>query len=251
MIGSFCTSVLRTTDPDRAVAFYGPLIGWTAHATASDHHFLKKDGRTVASIQRVDAGHDEWVPHVLVEQIETAVADATQLGASLVDRHDIDGVARVATMRDREGAAFGLWQAAPHAGAEVTDVHGSIWWIELMVRDPAAARDFYGRLFGWEVRETSFEPIGLYRVFERPPAQEGGLNQIRPEWNMAPVWFTIVAVDDCDETMTRACDSGGEGGWVHTVPKHGRIGSIFDPGGACLVLRGPVPARAGSDPDFS
>jgi predicted enzyme related to lactoylglutathione lyase len=242
VFGSFCTSVLRTTDPDRAAAFYGPLIGWTVHATAPGHNFLKYDGKTVASIHRVDVDHDEWVPHVLVEDIETAVADAAQLGATLVDRHDIDSVASIATMRDLEGAEFGLWQAAPHAGAEVTDARGSIWWIELMSRDPAMGRDFYGQLFGWTVRETSFEPIGLYRVFERLPTQEGGLNQIRPEWNMAPVWFTIIAVDDCDRTMTRACDTGGGGGWVHTVPKHGRIGSIFDPGGACLILRGPVPA---------
>ena len=241
MVGSFCTSILRTTDPDRAVAFYGPLIGWTAHAAAPGHTFLTHDGKTVASIHRVDTGRDEWVPHVLVEHIETTVADAARLGATLVDQCDIDGVARIATMRDLEGAAFGLWQAAPHAGAEVTDVRGSIWWIELMTREPAVGRDFYGRLFGWSVRETSFEPIGLYRVFERPPTQEGGLNQIRPEWDMAPVWFTTISVDDCDRTMTRACEIGGEGGWVHTVPTHGRIGSIYDPAGACLILRGPVP----------
>ena len=242
MIGSFCTSVLRTTEPDRAVAFYGPLIGWTAHAATPDHTFLKHDGKTVASIHRIDAGRDEWVPHVLVEHIETTMADAATLGATLVDQGDIDGVARVATLRDLEGAAFGLWQAAPHAGADVTDVRGSIWWIELMTREPARGRDFYGRLFGWSVRETSFEPIGLYRVFERPPTQEGGLNQIRPEWDMAPVWFTTISVDDCDGTMTRACEIGGEAGWVHTVPRHGRIGSIYDPAGACLILRGPVPA---------
>ena len=48
--------------------------------------------------------------------------------------------------------------------------------------------------------ETSFDPIGLYRVFD------------------------------------------GRRRRVHTVPKHGRIGSIFDPGGACLILRGPVPS---------
>jgi predicted enzyme related to lactoylglutathione lyase len=217
VIGSFCTSVLRTTDPDRAVAFYGPLMGWTAHASTPGHTFLKYDGKTVASIHQVDAEHDEWVPHVLVEHIDTAVADAARLGATLVDRQDVDGMARIATMRDREGAAFGLWQAVPHAGAEVTDARGSIWC------------------------ETSFEPIGLYRVFERPPAQEGGMNQIRPEWDMTPVWFTFISVDDCDGTMTRACDIGGAAGWVHTVPKHGRIGSIYDPGGACLILRGPVP----------
>ena len=177
MTGSFCTSVLRTTDPDRAVAFYGPLVGSTAHAAAPNHTFLKHGSMTVASIHRIDTGRDEWVPHVLVEHIEMAVVDATELGATLVDQQDVEGVARIATMRDLEGAAFGLWQAAPHAGAELTDVLGSIWWVELMALDPAVGRDFYGRLFGWTVRETSFEPIGLYRVFERPPTQEGGLNQ--------------------------------------------------------------------------
>jgi predicted enzyme related to lactoylglutathione lyase len=242
MTGSFCTSVLRTTDPDRAVAFYGPLVGWTAHAAAPNHTFLKHDGKTVASIHRIDTGRDEWVPHVLVEHIELAVADATELGATLVDQQDVEGVARIATMRDLEGAAFGLWQAAPHAGAELTDVLGSIWWVELLALDPAVGRDFYGRLFGWTVRETSFEPIGLYRVFERPPTQEGGLNQIDPEWNMGPVWLTFISVEDCDGTMAHACGFGGEGGFVHTVPKHGRIGMIFDPGGAGLWLRGPVPA---------
>jgi hypothetical protein len=240
-LGSFCTSVLRTTDPDRAATFYGALIGWTVQVASPGHDSLQHAGKTVASIHRVDSGPDEWVPHVLVEQIETAVADAARLGATLVDQHDVDGVARLATLRDREGAAFGLWQAAPVAGAETTDVPGSIWWIELMTRDPAEGADFYGRLFGWTVRETSFEPVGLYRVFERPPAQEGGMNQIRPEWDMTPVWFTFISVDDCDGTMTRACDIGGAAGWVHTVPKHGRIGSIYDPGGACLILRGPVP----------
>jgi predicted enzyme related to lactoylglutathione lyase len=244
MIGSFCTSVLRTSDPDRAAAFYGPLLGWTVEDSSPGHDFFTHDGKTVASIHRVRSGRNEWVPHIRVERIETVISDAARLGATLVDRHEIDGVAHIATMRDREGAAFGLWQAAPRAGAEVTDVPGSIWWIELMTRDPAAGGDFYGRLFGWTVRETSFEPIGLYRVFERPPAQEGGLNEIHPEWNMSPVWFTIVCVDDCDGTMTRACEAGGEGGWVHTVPKHGRIGSIFDPDGGCLILRGPVPAPA-------
>ena len=241
MIGSFCTSVLRTTDPERAVGFYGPLLGWTAHAQPPEHHFLKHDGKVVASILRVASDRDEWVPHVRVEHIESAMADAERLGGTRVDRHDLDGVARIATMRDREGAAVGFWEAAPHAGAEKTDVLGSIWWIELMTRDPAMGRDFYGRLFGWSVRETSVEPIGLYRVFERPPTQEGGLNTIQPEWNLTPAWDTIVSVDDCDRTMARACGSGGEGGWVHTVPTHGRIGSIFDPGGACLTLRGPVP----------
>ena len=51
---------------------------------------------------------------------------------------------------------------------------GSIWWIEVVARDPPIARDFYGQLFGWNARDTSFEPFAVYTVFERPGNQEAG-----------------------------------------------------------------------------
>ena len=52
MPGSFCTSVLLTRDIERAAAFYGALIGWTAEAVpgASGHRLLQFGGKTVASL---------------------------------------------------------------------------------------------------------------------------------------------------------------------------------------------------------
>ena len=240
--GSFCTSVLKTCDPDRAARFYTSLLGWTTKPATPDHTFFQFDRKTVASMQRVASGRDAWVPHVCVDALEHTIETATSLGATLVDVTHVPGVARLATLRDREAASFGLWQPDPHGGAEQTDVPGSIWWIEVLSRDPAAAKDFYGQLFGWSARDTAFEPFAVYSVFERPGNQEGGVLPFPPEWDTEPVWNTIVAVDDCDATRDRAPGLGGEMGFVHTVPKHGRIGGVFDPGGAFLILRGPVPA---------
>ena len=240
--GSFCTSVLKTSDADRAARFYTALLGWTTKPATSDHTFLQFDGRIVASIQRITSGHDAWIPHVCVDALEPTIEAATALGATLLEVTNVSGVARLATLRDREAAVFGLWQPDPHGGAEQTDVPGSIWWIEVLARDAAVARDFYGKLFGWNARDTSFEPFASYTVFERPGNQEGGLLQIQAGWEIEPTWNTIVSVDDCDATMSRAPALGGHTGFVHTVPKHGRIGSIVDPGGALLALRGPVPA---------
>ncbi len=242
--GSFCTSVLKTCDPDRAARFYASLLGWTTKPATPDHTFLQIDGKTVASIQSIASGHDAWVPHVCVDALERTIEAATALGATLLDVTNVPGVARLATLRDREAAAFGLWQPDPHGGAEQTDVLGSIWWIEVVSRHPPIARDFYGQLFGWNARDTSFEPFRVYTVFERPGNQEAGLLPLQPEWEIEPVWNTIVSVDDCDATMNRAPGLGGQMGFVHTVPKHGRVGGIFDPGGGFLVLRGPVPAAS-------
>ena len=242
--GSFCTSVLKTSDPDKAARFYSSLLGWTTKPAAPGHTFMQCDGKTVASIQSIASGHDAWVPHVCVDVLEPTIEAATALGATLVDVTHVPGVARLATLRDREEAMFGLWQPDPHGGAEQTDVVGSIWWIEVLSRDPPLARDFYGQLFGWSVRDTSFEPFAIYTVFERPGNQEGGLLPVPAAWEVEAVWNTIVSVDNCDATIERGRGLGGEVGFVHTVPKHGRIGSIIDPRGAVVVLRGPVPGAS-------
>jgi uncharacterized protein len=239
--GSFCTSILKTSDADRAARFYTSLLGWTTKPATPDHIFFQSGGKTVASMQTMASGRDAWIPQVRVDAFDRTIETATALGATLLDVSNVAGVARMATMADREAAVFGLWQPDSHVGAEQMDVPGSIWWVEVLARDPAIARDFYGKLFGWNARDTSFEPFAVYTVFERPGNQEAGLLQIQPGWDIEPCWNTIVSVDDCDATMNRAPGLGGHMGFVHTVPKHGRIGSIFDPGGAFLVLRGPVP----------
>ena len=240
--GSFCTAVLRTRDLERAVGFYGALVGWTAEKVsgAPGHRLLQSGGRTVASLHQIAGGADLWVPHVSVESVERTTADALTLGAMLVDTADVPGLARLATLRDPEGALFGLWQAAPHQGAQLMEEVGSLWWIEVLSNDVAGAREFYGRLFGWSSGDTSFVPFDCYTVFKRGEVQEGGLLPIRHDWNVSPRWNAIFEVDDCDATIARGNLFGGSTLFVHTVPKHGRVGSLIDPGGAVFVIRGPV-----------
>jgi predicted enzyme related to lactoylglutathione lyase len=140
--GSFCTSVLRTRDLQRAAAFYNALGGWTVEPVAGtrQHVLMLFDGKAVASLQDVFEGQDEWVPHVSVTDIERLVADAIALGGTLVDTADANGFARLATLRDPEGALFGLWQPAPHQGAELMEDIGSLWWPEVLSRDVETAR---------------------------------------------------------------------------------------------------------------
>jgi predicted enzyme related to lactoylglutathione lyase len=86
----------------------------------------------------------------------------------------------------------------------------------------------------------------IYTVFTRGEVQEGGMLQIGDDWDLSPRWNPIFAVDDCDATLARATTLGGSTEFVHTVPKHGRIGSLNDPAGAVFVIRGPVPQIATS-----
>jgi predicted enzyme related to lactoylglutathione lyase len=242
--GSFCTVVLHTRDIERAATFYNSVVGWTTHEVSGTpgHRFLQSNGKTVASLHHTDQPSDVWVPHVSVENIESTTTQAIDLGAQLVSATDIPGLARIATFRDPESAIFGLWQPAPQQGAEVMEEVGSIWWIEVLSNDVAGAKDFYGRLFGWNSVDTSFEPFALYSVFKRGDVQEGGILPIGHDWGIAPRWSPIFSVQDCDATIDHAKSLGASEIFVHTVPKAGRVGSIRDTGGAIFVMRGPVPS---------
>ena len=242
MEGSFCTAVLYARDMDRATAFYAQLVGWTAEGVAGtrSHRLLQSGGRSVASLQHIVQGDDMWVPHVSVSNMQAALTNALTLGATLEDSIDIPDLAKLATLRDPEGALFGLWEPAPHQGAQLTDEVGSLWWIEVLSHDVARARDFYGRLFGWTSVDTSFEPFATYTVLKRGDVQEAGILPIGRDWDVSPRWNAIFAVSDCDAAIERAKLLGGSAMFVHTVPKYGRIGSLSDSGGATFVIRGPV-----------
>jgi len=241
--GSFCTAVLRAQDMERAVSFYNALVGWTTQEVpgTAAHLLLQFGGKTVASIHQSTRGNNIWIPHVSVESVERTTENAITLGATLVDKAEVSGLARMATLRDREGALFGLWQPAPHHGAQLMEEVCSLWWVEVLSNDVAGAREFYGRLFGWTSVDTSFEPFAAYTWFKRGDVQEGGILPIGPDWGVSPRWNTIFAVDNCDTTLERAKPLGGSTVFVHTVPRAGRIGILNDPGGAGFVIRGRVP----------
>lgn len=242
--GSFCTSMLYAHDAESSRAFYERWMpGWSFESQADDlrHVTIRSGGHTVAHARLAAEGGDEWVPMVLVADRDASLRTAATLGATVVDTDDVHGVARIARLRDPEGATFGLWQPAPDEGAVVSNEVGSLWWIELLSAEPGNATPFYGRLFGWEARTTAFTPFDTYTVLERDGQQEGGLLPIHADWDVSPRWNTIVAVADADAACRAAESLGGCAHFAHTVPSAGRIAGFSDPGGAVLVLRGPVP----------
>ena len=127
MEGSFCTAVLYAREVDRAAAFYAQLVGWTTEDVAGtcSHRLLQSGGRIVASLHHIVRGSDIWVPHVSVSNVQFAVTAARTLGATPQDSIDIPGFAKLATLHDPEGALFGLWEPAPHQGAQLTDEVGA------------------------------------------------------------------------------------------------------------------------------
>ncbi|MDH5372176.1 MAG: VOC family protein, partial [Acidimicrobiia bacterium] len=150
---------------------------------------------------------------------------------------DIMDSGRMAFIIDPTGAALGLWQAIKHVGSDSFNEPGFMTWNELATRDPAAATDFYTKLFGWKpgVRDhDGFE----YTTFMRGDRPNGGafdMSQYLPP-ETPPHWAVYFAVDDADAAAEAA---GGLGGTIVRAPSEsefGRMSVLLDPYGAMFSI---------------
>jgi predicted enzyme related to lactoylglutathione lyase len=115
--------------------------------------------------------------------------------------------------------------------------HGAFSWNELLTTDVAAAKAFYGTLFGWDMHDE--QGCGVpYTVLKAGEREVGGIMAVPPEVEgMPPAWGSYVTVDDVDERVAAAERLGGK--LVvppRDIPGIGRFAVITDPQGAALAL---------------
>jgi predicted enzyme related to lactoylglutathione lyase len=118
-------------------------------------------------------------------------------------------------------------------------------WIDTSQPDPAAAAEFYGGLFGWELEDTMPpEAPGSYymaRIRGRDAAAVGSQPEGAPPGAM---WNTYIQVDSADETAEKVKAAGGS---VVSEPfdifDAGRMAVFADPQGAVFCVWQPKDMR--------
>ena len=115
--------------------------------------------------------------------------------------------------------------------------HGAFSWNELMTTDPAAAKEFYGKLLGWEMEDMNMEQM-TYTVVKAGGDGIGGIMSLPPEDSGAPPhWGAYITVDNVDETVQAAETMGGKIMMPpRDIPGVGRFAVIQDPQGAFISL---------------
>ena len=163
--GQICWIDLASTDAAGATEFYCELFGWTATEpieNAGGYRMLLHDGRQVAGLAPVwgDTDASWWSTYVAsADADETCAAAIASGGEVVMDAMDVLDAGRMAVLRDPGGAQVSVWQAGQHHGYEAHGEPGTPIWSELMTRDIAAAREFYGPVFGWTSQEEEFDGV--------------------------------------------------------------------------------------------
>ena len=119
---------------------------------------------------------------------------------------------------------------------EYQDVYktvGAFSWTELTTKNPKAATEFYGTLFGWKF-ETMNMGQGDYHVVKAGDTSVGGIMSTPPQaQGMPPAWGCYVTVANADAAAEKCKSLGGKllvG--PMDIPTVGRFAVLQDPQGA-------------------
>jgi predicted enzyme related to lactoylglutathione lyase len=117
---------------------------------------------------------------------------------------------------------------------------GNFCWFELATTDQAAAKKFYGGLFGWTANDFPMGPNAFYTMFQLRGRNVGAACTLWPEeakQGVPPHWRTYVAVTNADEMAAKAKSLGATVlAGPFDVAEHGRMAVLRDPTGATINL---------------
>ena len=122
----------------------------------------------------------------------------------------------------------------PPLNDPATDVQipGKFIWVDLFTSDVAAARKFYGELFGWEWRWVSQRTGNAYGMFYQDGVAIAGVAEVEspdPDETYAR-WVYYISVEDVDAAISGVEGRGGRTMLArHDVPKRGAFAVLADP----------------------
>lgn len=128
---------------------------------------------------------------------------------------------------------------------DVFSTPGAFSWSELMTSDPAAAKAFYSKLFGWGTKDMQMSS-GAYTTCQVGDNSVAGIMKTPTEAaGMPPTWGVYVTVADVDATIRQAESLGGA---VVVPPMEvdgvGRMAVLRDPQGATFsVIKYSFPSQ--------
>ena len=258
-------------DPDAAAGFYGGLFGWEfedAMPAGSPGRYLiaRLRGGEVAAVSSQPEGSPPravWNTYIWVEDADEAAAKAREAGGSVLSEPlDVMDAGRMAVLADPEGAAFCVWQAREHRGAQIVNEPGSLNFNVLNTRDPAAAKRFYGAVFGWTTLDLVSDEFWTLPVYgDYLEALTPGVRERTAELGAAgfedvvaaitPItadrpgdpshWSVTFATDDADAAAAKAVELGGAVVVPPIDAPYSRLTVVRDPQGATFSASQFVP----------
>jgi predicted enzyme related to lactoylglutathione lyase len=240
-----------TPDIEASASFYGDLFGWELpelpnSAELGGYRRAKKSGKDVAGVspKMEDDQPTVWATYVSVIDATVTVAKIAETGGQVIaGPMDVQGLGKMAVFVDPTGAVCGIWEPGTFVGAELVNEAGCFGWNELGTRDTAAAKNFYGVVFGWDSADEPSPRVGTYTIWKVGEEMVGGmldLNALGMPAEIPANWLVYFTVEDADAAVAKVENGGGS---VMNGPIDipvGRFAVVSDQFGATFAVMQPA-----------
>ena len=181
-----------------------------------------------------------WNSYVTVANTDESAKKAESLGAKVfMAPFDVMDYGRMAVLQDPTGAAFQIWQAKKHIGAEILNEPGALCWTELTTSDTKAAVTFYTALFGWGVKHSAAGAPMEYTEFSVNGQPSIGMMPKPAELpaHIPSYWMPYFQVENTDASVANAQSLGAKVMVpAQDIPGTGRFAIVTDPQGAMFAV---------------
>ncbi len=248
--GTICYVELATNNPDRACKFYQDLFGWGLNTMdmgpKGTYSQYLLDGKIVGAMYNLQPEQERqgvpshWGTYFAVEDCDATTFLAAEMGGKVVaGPMDVADYGRMSIIADPAGAVFCIWQVNTKIGVEVKDEAKSFCWGELMTTDTAQAKEFYGRLFGWQATAMDMGEAGEYTIMGAA-GQNPDVGMMAIDKSMGPIppcWTNYFQATDCAAAEKQALELGADSIVPTTpIPGTGFFCILKDPTGAAFGL---------------
>ena len=260
--GLFTWTDISLPDPVGGSKFYSELFGWQAedqHDPEGNYIYtmFERNGHSVAGLgPQPEAMQNQGIPpmwqsYVAVDSVaETLEKVAANGGTIVMPALQVMASGTMAIIADSQGGVVSLWEEGEHMGASAFNSHGQLTWNELATRDSAAARAFYGAVFGWTFEQAPTTPAEYWMIVMEGKPQGGALSEDKynggiitmdEEWpaEIPQHWMVYFSVDDTDAALGRLAELGGTVSVPAFDSSAGRIAVVADPQGGTFSIISP------------
>jgi predicted enzyme related to lactoylglutathione lyase len=229
----FSRYVLRTTDVERAAAFYDAVLERRGDGIVPLHESALARG-----------ARPHWLGQIGVSELggaEAAAARFAERGAMRLGPPP--GVGDFVVLRDPGGAIVAVANNAAESTAGVV-------WHQLNTQSPSSAAENYSALFGWSfARPLDLGQLGRHQplAFAAGERATGLLSGVEGRPGLHPHWLFYFAVPSLDSAVDRVRSFGGTVLGPIELPNGARIAVCDDAQGAAFGIVEPNDAARLSD----
>lgn len=160
---------LSTYTPKETIAFYENVFDWKYYSSY-DYYIAYKNDKQVVGLYETPEKFKQmrmphfWMTYIQVNDVESTVTKARELGGIIEMEQEIQGFGKVALIRDTQGAGFTVYQGENLKSTRTENEMNTLIWNELHISEAQKIIPFYEGIFKWNFKEKDNNHFEIYNA---------------------------------------------------------------------------------------